>query len=136
MTDDNEKDNILGTQEAEQAIPPAPPSYVSNVVEGAIKDRKEVKETIEQAVNSKEKLLKELAESESWKIFRDEVLLKMLDAMRRNIAPSPTGALDLQAVGMKFVIVDQVTKLVEDAIAVIDNKRKMLDFPEDGDEVE
>lgn len=136
MNNDDDVKNVVDAQEAEQAIPPAPPHYVRDVLNQGAEKRKETKVTIEETLNRKEKLLKELSESDSWKVFRDDVLLKFVDNMRRSIAPSPQGGIDLNAIGLKFMIVDQVQKLVEDAIAIVDAPKKAVDFPEGGDETE
>lgn len=117
MPDDKAQEEVIRQQEAEQApVPPAP-----NFIRQAIKEARSVSMEVK---DSDDKVMAEGADSDFWRIlkrFIDSRIKTLEDLTSQKIT---SGNIDLQDVGLRYLISDQVTHALKEVIQFVELRQQ------------
>jgi hypothetical protein len=108
-------------QAARQAIPPVPPpDFIKEIVEET-KPKREVKP-------DEDKIIAQGSESDFWKILKRfiENYQENLKKTTRELATA--GSFDLEAIGMKYLLSDQIVGALENVVSFVENKKKVVEL--------
>ena len=111
----------LQGQEANQAPPVNTPSYMDNALSDVRKDQEESKETL---IQEEANALARLSEMGEWEILKTR-MLRMIDAMRRaESTRMGTGNLDLQSIGLRSVVINEIADALQRVITLVEQKKR------------
>lgn len=113
-------DEIKAKQLAEQAVVPPPPQFIQD----AMKEAREETATPDEEM----KLLKELSTSDAWKSLKKYIRAKQ-KRLGDMTAQSVRGAnFDLQNIGFRYLIFDQVKEALEDIVRKVEQPAKIQEI--------
>ncbi len=122
-------EEIKSQQQAEQAVPPSAPPAIGPTMAEIEAKRKESSIDVQEAMIKRENdLLTKLAETDEWDVYKRYVG-KMIASLKANLTPSIGKELNLQDVGLKFIISDQIEKALKDALSIVEDRKKLAEIP-------
>lgn len=125
-----EQADLKAKQSAEQAIVPPPPQFIQDTIKEARKEETTPDEDM--------KLLKELSQSDAWKILKKFIRNKQNRLQSMTAQAVRADSFNLQNVGFRYLIFDQVKEALEDVVRKVEQPAKIAQiehsFAEGGDE--
>lgn len=115
-------EEIKARQDAEQAVVPPPPAFMQSVLNQS-------KETPTTNIDGEDKILLEGSDSEFWKILKRFIEAKQKRLTELTAEAVRSSKFDLQEVGFRYLIQDQVVAALQDVINKVEfiNKVKELE---------
>ena len=113
------KKDMISKQKAEQAIPPAPPTFITEAI-------KEVRGMEKKPKPDDDKILAEGASSDFWRLLKLHIEGKIEQLSEYTTESVARGGYNLEEAGFRYILTDQISHALKDIIHYVEFREKAM----------